>query len=142
MIETVLVLGLMVVIVLVFNGPAMFKRRSPGEKITIPLSPILVAVFFRKTADGALEPSPFAKWFKAHRTFAMALFWGGFMYIAMTLVPTLVDYVHGKAFDGPRLLYGAVIWALGGLAFGALMSVSLRRLEKKAKAKEDPSIHF
>ena len=147
-------LGLFLILFVLFGLPAISKglRRNKashgGEtlsatapvKASIRLPSFLIAVLFRKSADGKLEASTFGKWLGAHRFTAMGVFWGATMFIAMALVPVLIDRFHGKGFDGGRLLSGALICGLGGLGFGIMMSFSSGRLRNKAKP--DPSTHF
>ena len=61
----------------------------------------------------------------------MAIFWGGFMWIMMSLIPEISKALRGQTMSYERLVVGLVVWTLAGLAFGGFMSYFLTK--KKAQ---------
>jgi hypothetical protein len=51
-----------------------------------------------------------------------AVFWGGFMFLFNALIPTLRKAFATGHLDWFPLIVGVVIWSLGGLAFGWIMT--------------------
>jgi MFS family permease len=57
----------------------------------------------------------------------MAIFWGGFMWIIMSLIPEIWKALRGQAMSYDRLVAGLVVWTLGGVAVGGFASYYFTR---------------
>lgn len=57
----------------------------------------------------------------------MGFFFGAMMWVAVSLVPTLVRYARVGTFDFYALLFGAGVCLLAGATFGILMHFTLNR---------------
>lgn len=103
--------------------------------VTAPLW-IVPVYFYRKRANStrptlthltAPRPAPKQVFLR------LALFWGGFMFIAMTLVPEIRKATATGEWDWAALAIGAIIWTVGGIAFGWVMTKFLRKRPDNAE---------
>jgi hypothetical protein len=83
----------------------------------------------RPTLDHLSKPPPPPK-----QTFLrLAVFWGGGMFVSMTLVPTVRKANATGEWDWIALAVGAIVWTIGGIAFGWIMSRFLTKQRTNAE---------
>src|SRR5580698_6958055 len=63
-----------------------------------------------------------------------AVFWGGFMFVFNSLIPTLRQAFATGHVEWFPLILGAVIWSLGGLAFGWILTKWMRWIAGRKSA--------
>lgn len=78
------------------------------------------------------EKTPVAQWLIAHVGVVTGFVWSVSMYMAMSVTPAVIGILHGKALSVGDLLFGAVIWGLGGLIFGSVKLSWFKRRKTSA----------
>jgi hypothetical protein len=109
--------------------------------VTSPLWYLPYRFYFRDrvVAPPPLQPAPSPILQPANRWklfLRLSVFWGGFMWLLMTFIPEFLKVLRGQPMNYSSLATGAVLWTVGGLAFGGIMNCYHARKPTKQPAKD------